>query len=1176
MWLLGLFFLSACVPHQEKNEVDKLNDISYGFHYRNLDSTDIYAQKALYLAVNDAEGRAEALNNMAFVSTMRMNFKRAYEQLAEVGKQTNNQIELLVADVQLMRLCQRESKNKEFYEHRENAINRMHRIQEEEGRLSARERNRLLYAKSEFSIVTSTYYYYVGLEQPSIDALQDIDVKELERDTAQYLAYLYNVGAGGIITKGTQTEINQKEFDYLLRCFMLARQCGLSYWEANSMQAISEHLQENGSRIQLIGDNLPAMKFLNTDNMPDSLLAGNLAEKSLEMFRRFGDVYQTAGAFRTLASCYMGINDYPSAIVCLNQALETNKAIEQAPDLVASIREQMSVAYAAINDKPNSDYNRNLYLDLQEQTRQDRELEARAELLERSSRQLNIMISAVIAVIVLVVVLLLVFDYLRRKDHSGNDIERLLTPLQEWKTRNIQQTEELNNRYEELSEAYEQILLHVANNKKRNIENRAKVFLVNSILPFIDRMLHEIKCLRDRNNKENEGKRNERYEYISELCDKINDYNGVLTQWIQLRQGELSLHIESFPLQQLFDTLKKSHMSFLLKGIQLQIEPTEAVVKADRILTLFMMNTIADNARKFTPKGGKVRVWAEEQPDYVEISIQDNGEGMDETELSTLFHHHLIVDTQSAEEVSKLPQTVSHGFGLMNCKGIIDKYKKTSSIFKVCVLGAESRKHEGSRFYFRLPKGVRKALVLVALLMGFELQAGAAVQPQAKDFDTLCALAANYADSAYYSNIHGTFQLTMVYVEQARKVLNQAYHSLYPQGTDTLMALGSISAESPEVRWFHQSLPFDYSVILDFRNEMAVASLAIHEWNLYKYNNKVYTLLFKETSADATLGEYVSKMQRSETNKQVAIVVLIVLLLVLLVAYYLLYYRHRIAYRFCVDRLSRMNEILLTDGSPKEKLNKIASLADGKYPPELQQVVNQILQTLQESVDVSQAQHTNIELAEDELHRAQYEDDKLHISNSVLDNCLSTLKHETMYYPSRIRVLIDGHDINLAAIDELAKYYKELYSLLSTQAMLQVDTIKFRMQVLEARSVLPPKTEVEGPSLYVLGDYDLLRYMFDILRQQMGGKHLHVEISEKDHDYVVYTVLLPMINLGEQQCQQLFLPSMSNLPYLLCRQIVREHGQQTARRGCGITAEKCDEGGIKLKVTLSLTKSDTQ
>ena len=128
--LLSLFFFSACSP-DAKRDVDKLNSSSYAFHYRNLDSAKVYADSALHLSKGYDAGRAEALNNLAFVSTIRMDFKRAYEQLREVAKVTDNQIELLVADVQLMRLCQRESKNKEFYDHRESAMRRMRRIDEE-------------------------------------------------------------------------------------------------------------------------------------------------------------------------------------------------------------------------------------------------------------------------------------------------------------------------------------------------------------------------------------------------------------------------------------------------------------------------------------------------------------------------------------------------------------------------------------------------------------------------------------------------------------------------------------------------------------------------------------------------------------------------------------------------------------------------------------------------------------------------------------------------------------------------------------------------------------------------------------------------------------------------------------------------------------------------------------
>lgn len=1159
-WLLGLFLFSACSSASDHRLVDKLNSESYAFHYRCVDSTEYYANKALSLASHYHAGRAEALNNLAFVSTIRMDYARAYQLLEEVAHVTDSQVELLVADVQLMRLCQRESRNKEFYEYREQALRRMRRIDESASDLPERASGRLRYAKSEFSIVTSTYYYYVGLEKPSVDAIHEINPDEVEKDSAQYIAYLYNVGAGGIITEGSQEEINQREFDYLLRCYLLSRQHGYLYWEANSMQAVSEHLLDEGSRRKLIADNLPAMKFLNEDMMPDSLLAGYLAQKSLDLFQQYGDVYQIAGAYRTLASCYMGIQDYQSALICLNRSLENN-LIFQAPDLIASIREQLSVAYAAIDDKANSDYNRNIYLDLQEQTRQDRQLEARAELLERSSRQLNTMIIIVLVVIVVVAVMLFIFDYLRRKKESKENIGVLLEPLNKWKSENNKQLSQLNDRYEEVHEAFSLQLLHVSNAKKRHLENRAKLFIVNSIMPLIDRMLHEIKCLKERQD-EHQEKRIERFGYISELCDNINEYNSFLTQWIQLRQGELSLHIESFPLQQLFDTLAKNQMSFRLKGIQLNVAPTDAIVKADRILTLFMLNTIADNARKFTPSGGHVNVWATQTTDYVEINVSDDGKGMTDQELSGLFRHHVFFDNQS-DDIHDAETQPSHGYGLMNCQGIIEKYKKTSRLFEVALLSVESKVGEGSRFFFRLPSGLRKAaLALLLMFIPFVSTVGSTV-------DELCDEAADYADSVYFDNIDAHYDRSFIHAQHIITLLNQAYRQLYPDSNDTLQWQGAISAVPPEVRWFQQRLPFDYQVIIDFRNECAVAALALHEWDLYKYNNKVYTQLFRETSADASLGDYVHTMQRSDTNKQVAVSLLILLLVVLLVAYYMLYYRHRLAYRFCVERVGQINRILLSDVDASIKHKEIATLANRPYPSQLQEVVSQIMHTLQQYSDDSREWNSNIEMAEDELRRIQFEYDKLHVCNSVLDNCLSTLKHETMYYPSRIRALIDGHEKSLQAIDELARYYKELYALLSAQAIRQVDDYRFNLKHVEASAVLPAGVYEGTSSCYVVGDKDLLVYLFDILRQQTPDKLMSVDIAEKGGDYVVYRLLMPGLRLSSQQCHDLFTPSVETIPYLLCRQIVREHGQLTNRRGCGIMAEPCAQGGVMFYLTLT-------
>ena len=84
----------------------------------------------------------------------------------------------MVADVQLMRLCQRESRNKEFYDFREKALRRQKRIAEEEDLLTEHLRKRMVYANSEFSIVSSTYYYYVGLRNLSAQAMASVNEEQ--------------------------------------------------------------------------------------------------------------------------------------------------------------------------------------------------------------------------------------------------------------------------------------------------------------------------------------------------------------------------------------------------------------------------------------------------------------------------------------------------------------------------------------------------------------------------------------------------------------------------------------------------------------------------------------------------------------------------------------------------------------------------------------------------------------------------------------------------------------------------------------------------------------------------------------------------------------------------------------------------------------------------------------
>lgn len=1160
-----LLFFSACnAPHRQ--QVDDYNDKAYAAHYRNLDSVKIYAKQALSLSNGYNTGKAEALNNLAFVYLMQMHFDKAYATLNEVMGSTDDQVELLVADIQMMRLCQRESNNKEYYDYNEEANKRFLRINEDKRLLTDRQRRRMVYARSEYAIVSSTYYYYVGLEQPSVRALSAINPDgEIQTDMPQLLAYLYNVGAGGIFTKGKQEEINQKEFDYLIRCYMLAIHHNYPYWEANSLQALSEHLVNDKSREALIRDNLPSFKYLKVGNLPDSLIAGNLAERSLSIFQKYGDVYQTAGSYRTLASCYWQIKDYRSALICLQNALKQNPAINQAPDLVASIREQLSVVYSAIDNKQASDYNRNIYLDLQEQTRQDRYYEARADQLDSTSQQLNIMIIAIGLIIIVILSLLIIFHYLRRRADNQSELNKLLLPLEEWKHHNIAYMAQLDDEYTEVSEQLTISNIHLIDNKRRYIEQRAKVSLVNSIMPLINRMLHEINKLK--RGGESDAVRSERYTYIRELTDMINNLNSTLTEWIQLRQGRLSLHIESFPVQQVFDIVKKGRMAFQLKGVQLKVEDTAAIVKADRILTLFMVNTLADNARKFTPAGGKVCIKAVEEADYVELSVEDTGCGINEETQQHLFDRKPIHDQKDS---------TSHGFGLMNCNGIINKYRKISQIFTVCQIGVKSEENKGSRFFFRLPKGVSR--VLLFLLIAFSSLCTAQARPQRnndkataiarKDYMTLAGI---YADSAYFSNINGQYEQTLRFADTCRYYINQQYHKLYPHGKLFMQRIGSLSNVPAEIKWFHADVPVDYRVILDIRNESAVAALALHEWDLYKYNNNVYTHLFKERSADSSLGEYCRMMMKSETNKNVAIALLVLLLLSILPVYYVMYYRHRLTFQFCIEQIKHINAVLLSDVSVEKKLKEVDRVNSDRLPERLRNIVQQIREALVASQEASQKSKADIEALEDEVHCVEYENERLHISNSILDNCLSTLKHETMYYPSRIRQLVETDtDSQLEAIDELAVYYKELYSLLSQQAMHQVRAIKLMAKSVDIATLVPENKFKQplAPIPPVAGDPVMIAYLFDILYSENQNQPLRITAEEHQKQYVILHVLLSSMHLSAEECRELFSPQAQGMMFFSCRQIVRDNGEATNRRGCGIIAKPTEEG-TEIQITLA-------
>ena len=178
------------------------------YKYKNLDSSYHFASKALKQSQHYSQGKAEAYNNLAFYHFVKMDFEESERLSLAVHALTQNELERLIADINLMKIYQRVAMNKEYFDYRNNALLRMKRIEEDGSVFNDKhEILRLNYAFTEFYIVSAIYYYYLQQHNEAMQSLDEIDVNRAFRnDLNQYLLYHYIKGSDGLLS-GTHSTI---------------------------------------------------------------------------------------------------------------------------------------------------------------------------------------------------------------------------------------------------------------------------------------------------------------------------------------------------------------------------------------------------------------------------------------------------------------------------------------------------------------------------------------------------------------------------------------------------------------------------------------------------------------------------------------------------------------------------------------------------------------------------------------------------------------------------------------------------------------------------------------------------------------------------------------------------------------------------------------------------------
>jgi signal transduction histidine kinase len=178
---------------------------------------------------------------------------------------------------------------------------------------------------------------------------------------------------------------------------------------------------------------------------------------------------------------------------------------------------------------------------------------------------------------------------------------------------------------------------------------------------------------------------------IVEACGTMGRWAGDLVDLSSLEAGQIRL--QPAPCKAA-DLLQRAREAFApladQRGIRLEVhgEDGELEVHCDRDRLAQVFHNLLDNALKFTPRGGRVRIEARRSDaDAVLFSVGDSGPGIPEAELPHVFERFWHGRKSRA----------GGGLGLYITRRIVEAHRGKTWI--------ESKAGEGTTFFFTLPVG---------------------------------------------------------------------------------------------------------------------------------------------------------------------------------------------------------------------------------------------------------------------------------------------------------------------------------------------------------------------------------------------------------------------------------------------------------------------------------------
>ncbi len=172
---------------------------------------------------------------------------------------------------------------------------------------------------------------------------------------------------------------------------------------------------------------------------------------------------------------------------------------------------------------------------------------------------------------------------------------------------------------------------------------------------------------------------------ITKMTNMINGFLNVS----QLEAGKIYLNKQVLPLNDLMDEIVEE-ISITTQNHYIIIRPCPIIsVNADQEKIGQVINNFLSNAVKYSPRGKNIELSCKEVNGWVQVSVKDEGIGINAADIDKLFDRFYRVDNPNTQNIS------GFGIGLYLCSEIIQRHNG-----KIWV---ESEPGKGSVFHFSLP-----------------------------------------------------------------------------------------------------------------------------------------------------------------------------------------------------------------------------------------------------------------------------------------------------------------------------------------------------------------------------------------------------------------------------------------------------------------------------------------